>query len=201
MNISDKNIDAAVDRALAEPTLADALVFLAIWENDRAVKQAIKNHESGERAPNGALWETYFALCFKRLLRKYPDKKQEKPIEEKNWFCPRCGRDRRKPFDGDGIMIPCCNPACGGNWGTGCYCCHHPKFDPDLDVSFQEETSKPEPELIAVAALMFAARRIQNTLWYGVCRLLEPDQAQEGESTLETALKAAEDAKTLLEVV
>jgi hypothetical protein len=18
----------------------------------------------------------------------------------------------------------CCNPECGGNWGTGCYCCH-----------------------------------------------------------------------------
>jgi hypothetical protein len=27
---------------------------------------------------------------------------------------------------------PCCNPACGGKWGTGCYCCHHGKYHPAL---------------------------------------------------------------------
>ena len=27
----------------------------------------------------------------------------------------------------------CCNPECGGHWGTGCYCCHHGKFHPLVD--------------------------------------------------------------------
>jgi len=44
------------------------------------------------------------------------------------WLCPKCGRDRRVPYDDDGKLVPCCNPKCKGKWGTGCYCCHHPKF-------------------------------------------------------------------------
>lgn len=26
----------------------------------------------------------------------------------------------------------CCNEACGGNWGTGCHCCHSGRFHPVL---------------------------------------------------------------------
>jgi len=35
--------------------------------------------------------------------------------------CPECGKTRDES---------CCNPKCGGNWGTGCYHCHHPSFHP-----------------------------------------------------------------------
>lgn len=33
----------------------------------------------------------------------------------------------------------CCNPKCRGDWGTGCYCCHHGQYatdvtDEDLDL-------------------------------------------------------------------
>jgi hypothetical protein len=28
----------------------------------------------------------------------------------------------------NGDPYPCCNPDCGGMWGTGCYHCHHPRF-------------------------------------------------------------------------
>ena len=27
----------------------------------------------------------------------------------------------------------CCNPLCRGKWGTGCWCCHHGKYAPDVD--------------------------------------------------------------------
>lgn len=30
----------------------------------------------------------------------------------------------------------CCNPLCQGQWGTGCYCCHHGKYA--LQVSEEE---------------------------------------------------------------
>jgi len=26
----------------------------------------------------------------------------------------------------------CCNPDCGGTWGTGCYCCHGGRHHPAL---------------------------------------------------------------------
>lgn len=47
--------------------LLDALTHLAIWENDRAVRQALRD----ERDPNtGALWDTCFRYIFKSLLAK-----------------------------------------------------------------------------------------------------------------------------------
>lgn len=24
--------------------------------------------------------------------------------------------------------VRCCNPACNGQWGTGCWCCHHLEY-------------------------------------------------------------------------
>lgn len=39
--------------------------------------------------------------------------------------CPKCGKQPQDFPLGGG---PCCNPACNGTWGTGCYHCHHPRF-------------------------------------------------------------------------
>lgn len=39
--------------------------------------------------------------------------------------CPRCGK---QPSDFTKNPGPCCNEACLGEWGTGCYHCHHPRF-------------------------------------------------------------------------
>jgi hypothetical protein len=66
-------------------------------------------------------------------------------VNEKNWFCPRCGRDRRKPYDENGEMVPCCNPACGGTWGTGCYCCHHPKYLEKENTELFQHLGKVNP--------------------------------------------------------
>lgn len=50
-----------------------------------------------------------------------------------SWRCPRCHKRGSDMHGG-----PCCNPLCKGMWGTGCYCCHHPRylldrFDPGYD--------------------------------------------------------------------
>jgi hypothetical protein len=57
------------------------------------------------------------------------------PKEQVVLFCPGC--DKRKPSGieeargkiGDDYE-PCCNPECQGEWGTGCWHCHYPKFWP-----------------------------------------------------------------------
>ena len=65
------NIKEATNRALQEESLLDAITFMAIWENDRAVKQAIRNYESEERNPDGSMYDTCFRSAFQYLLSKY----------------------------------------------------------------------------------------------------------------------------------
>lgn len=64
-------LQEAVAKACQEPTLVDALVWIAMWENDRAVHQALRNTESGQRDPNGRLWDTLFRRCFEEVLKQY----------------------------------------------------------------------------------------------------------------------------------
>jgi hypothetical protein len=62
------NLTQAVARAVQEPTLLDALSWIAIWDNDRAVRQAFR----GVRDPNsGALWETNFLFLFKQVTEAW----------------------------------------------------------------------------------------------------------------------------------
>lgn len=72
------NITEALDRACQEPSLLDALTWMAVWENDRAVHQALRNKESGERTPEGGLWETCFRHSFQRLLEHWTKTQAEK---------------------------------------------------------------------------------------------------------------------------
>lgn len=66
------NIDDAVRYSCQEPTLVDALTAIAIWENERAIKQAKKFFETGvSTAPCGGGWETCFHLCFKLVMKSY----------------------------------------------------------------------------------------------------------------------------------
>lgn len=55
-------------------------------------------------------------------LPEYPNSPRRgvlKPPPDPSWLCPLCRADRRSE------SRKCCNPFCGGNWGTNCYCCHH----------------------------------------------------------------------------
>lgn len=65
----------AVEKACLEPTLADALSWIAIWESERAIKQAKTFFETGVRTPEGYGWETCFKVLFLKVLEKYPKEK------------------------------------------------------------------------------------------------------------------------------
>ena len=59
--------------------------------------------------------------------------------------CPQCGalyfgEDGRRPDE----SFECCNEACKGEWGTGCWHCHHPKFfedriDPEDEGNYDDD--------------------------------------------------------------
>jgi hypothetical protein len=54
--------------ACKEPTLAKALAHIAVWEADRAVRQALRN----EVGPSGQTWDSCFGYMFEELLKAYP---------------------------------------------------------------------------------------------------------------------------------
>ena len=56
------NVDKAVDKACKQKELIDALTEIAIWECDRAVKQALRTQ---------GLYETCFEVCFSNLLARW----------------------------------------------------------------------------------------------------------------------------------
>lgn len=67
------NITEALERACKEPTLVKALGFMAIWESERAVKQALEWQKTGKStASHGGSHDTCFETAFKMLLEKYP---------------------------------------------------------------------------------------------------------------------------------
>jgi len=56
-------LDAAIKRALDEPTLIDALSFLSIWDTERAIAQAKRN--------NFASWETTSKYLFSSCIEQW----------------------------------------------------------------------------------------------------------------------------------
>ncbi|MFI5296912.1 MAG: hypothetical protein ACHREM_02345 [Polyangiales bacterium] len=66
------NIDEAVARACKEPTLVEALTWIAVWETERVVQQALKWKETGvSTASGGAGWDTCFGRLFERVTDYY----------------------------------------------------------------------------------------------------------------------------------
>ncbi len=63
-------MDDAVAQSLKEPTLAKALSLIATWDNERAVRQAMRNVGSDNRkdTSHGGLWDTTFEYLFTRVL-------------------------------------------------------------------------------------------------------------------------------------
>jgi hypothetical protein len=62
----------AVARACQEPTFVKALAFLALWENDRAVKQALEWKRTGvSTAGHGGGWDTCFEHTFNALIDEW----------------------------------------------------------------------------------------------------------------------------------
>jgi hypothetical protein len=62
------NITEAVDRAIQECTLIDALSWICVWESERAIQQARFNYGSGS---NGQGWDTCFKYCISEVVKRY----------------------------------------------------------------------------------------------------------------------------------
>ena len=71
------NLEQAVHAACGHKTLNEALTFICVWESERVVAQAIKNHDAGTVEPNGQKWETCFATCIRRVLAEYKTPERE----------------------------------------------------------------------------------------------------------------------------
>jgi len=75
------NADEAIKRACEEPTLAKALNWIAMWENDRAVKQALEWKRTGvSTASHGGGWDTCFEYLFQNVLEQWKSPAPKLPI-------------------------------------------------------------------------------------------------------------------------
>jgi hypothetical protein len=64
----------AVERACQEPTLLDALTWIAVWECERAIEQAYAFKLTGvSTAANGG-WDTCFRSCFSAVMEAWAKK-------------------------------------------------------------------------------------------------------------------------------
>jgi len=68
-------VDNVLERALTKPTLASALSYVADWDNERAVRQALRNVGPDNRGEtgDGGLWNTTFEHLFTRVLDAWPE--------------------------------------------------------------------------------------------------------------------------------
>jgi hypothetical protein len=63
------NVEEAGARACEEPTLAKALAWIAVWEAERAIGQALRCERTGQStAAPGQTHDTCFEVCFTRVL-------------------------------------------------------------------------------------------------------------------------------------
>jgi hypothetical protein len=62
------NLEEAVITACQESTLVKALSWIAVWESERVIAQAIKAKKSLSMA---AQWDTCFEVCFKAVIYRW----------------------------------------------------------------------------------------------------------------------------------
>lgn len=68
-----EKLDEAVRKACEQPSLVDALTWIAVWESERAIQQARRFFETGtSTAAHGGGWDTCFKVCFERVMKEYP---------------------------------------------------------------------------------------------------------------------------------
>lgn len=70
------NYEQAIDRACEEPTLLEALSWIAVWESERVIPVA---HQflSGKSPRNGdgSGWTTCFKFLFNEVMEQYGQQK------------------------------------------------------------------------------------------------------------------------------
>ncbi len=67
------SVPEAIATALKQPTLVDALSWIAIWDTERTVRQALRNvgPDNRKETGHGGLWETTFKLLFEQVLEQW----------------------------------------------------------------------------------------------------------------------------------
>lgn len=73
------NITEAVQRACEEPTLADALSWICIWECERVLAQAKQQQETGVSTAAVGNYDTCFKVCIQQVLKAWT--KVQNPLE------------------------------------------------------------------------------------------------------------------------
>lgn len=74
----------ALERAVEEPSLLDAFVFIAVWECERAIQQARRHFKTGERGPDGQGWDTCFGMLFRNVEKEWQTRRVIPEINAKN---------------------------------------------------------------------------------------------------------------------
>jgi hypothetical protein len=126
-------VDLVVDE---EPTLAKALARIAIWESDRAIRQALEWQRTGvSTASHGGAWDTCFNHLFQLAFERWVTRRgtgtllqdAERPVST------RIERDERKR------KRRC---TCAGNEATRAYALEPSAY---LDPDCPEHGRAPRP--------------------------------------------------------
>lgn len=74
------------------------------------------------------------------------------------------GRGNKKCKSASGEEV-CCNPACRGEWGTGCWCCHHGKYATDITVE-EMKAALDQGQVTTTTDLDLLNECVENALRY-----------------------------------
>ena len=81
------NVSEAITRAIEEPTLLDALSWIAVWESERVVRQAHAFLDTGERTMGDEKgWDTMFSYLFKQVDDAWRDKEMARDMKQEGSF-------------------------------------------------------------------------------------------------------------------
>ena len=69
--LDNDSLTNAIKRALDESSLTAAFASVALWECDRAVRQAVHSYQNATRTPDGGTYETCFKFAFTELLKAW----------------------------------------------------------------------------------------------------------------------------------
>ena len=75
------DLNEAVTVACREETLVDALTYIAVWDSERAVRQAIENYKTkvilSSEGTFGFVWDTCFKVCFEAVILKWQKEERD----------------------------------------------------------------------------------------------------------------------------
>ena len=76
------NIQEIIKTALSKPTLKEALVYVATWDTEQAIRTAIRTHATDEvvNVDTGAKWETFSNYLFEKVLEGWKEQESESTL-------------------------------------------------------------------------------------------------------------------------